>query len=223
MQGFRPNLSKHNAIPLLLSLAFVMLTACKQTATKPSEFISIFDGKTFTGWEGAKEFFRIEDASIVAGSLEKEIPKNQFLCTEESWEDFELHIKTKFTSKDNNAGIQIRSERIPNHHEVIGYQCDVGFLPDRPLWASIYDESRRNRFLIEPPASTIESLLKLNDFNEFNIRCEGPRIQIWFNGEAVVDYTETEEGIARSGIICVQIHSGTPAEAWYKDISIKAL
>ena len=38
-----------------------------------------------------------------------------------------------------------------------------------------------------------------------------------------IDYTETEEGIDRTGIIAVQIHGGPPSDAWYKDIVIEEL
>ena len=184
---------------------------------------SLFDGTSFTGWEGDPEFFRIEDQAIVAGSMEKEIPTNKFLCTEAHYENFELRMKVKFPTQNNNGGIQIRSKRIPNHHEVIGYQVDVGYAGEDPVWASIYDESRRNTFIAKAPAERIAELLRKEAYNDYRIRCEGPRIQVWFNGEEVVDYTEKDPEIDRSGIICVQIHSGPPSEAWYKDIHLRAL
>jgi hypothetical protein len=63
----------------------------------------------------------------------------------------------------------------------------------------------------------------VDGWNKFVIRCQGPRIQIWINGLATVDYTEKEEGIAGSGIIGLQIHGGPPAEASYRKIRIKEL
>ena len=59
--------------------------------------------------------------------------------------------------------------------------------------------------------------------NDLVIRCEGPRIQIWVNGLQTVDYTETDDKIARQGIIGLQIHSGPPAEASYRNIRLKKL
>ena len=35
-----------------------------------AEPVSLFDGKTFAGWEGNNDVFRIEDGAIVGGSLE---------------------------------------------------------------------------------------------------------------------------------------------------------
>lgn len=184
---------------------------------------ALFDGQSFAGWEGEQSFFRIEEGAIVAGSMEQDIPTNKFLCTEQSYEDFELSLQVKFPTDNNNGGIQIRTQRIPDHHEVIGYQVDVGYAGGEPVWASIYDESRRNKFIAEAPADRIAELLRRDAYNDYRIRCEGPRIQVWFNGEEVIDYSEADEDIDRSGIICVQIHSGPPSEAWYKDIMIQEL
>jgi len=38
-----------------------------------------------------------------------------------------------------------------------------------------------------------------------------------------VDYTETDDSIASTGIIGLQVHGGPPSEAWYKDITIKEI
>jgi hypothetical protein len=35
-----------------------------------------------------------------------------------------------------------------------------------------------------------------------------------------VDYTEEDPTVDTSGVIAVQIHSGPPTEAWYKDITL---
>ena len=100
-------------------------------------FTPLFDGKTLAGWEGNKEVFRIEDGAIVAGNLKQPIPQNEFLCTEKSYGDFELRLKAKLVGEGNNAGVQFRSKRIPNHHEVIGYQCDMGEAFGRNVWGAL--------------------------------------------------------------------------------------
>ncbi len=213
------------SLSLLLSCSPAKKEASKESPSQVStnEAYALFDGKSLMGWEGPEEFFRIEEEAIIAGSLEKEIPSNLFMCTEKEFEDFDLSLKVKFQPYKNNGGIQIRSERIPNDHEVIGYQVDVGYAGETPVWASVYDESRRNKFIAEADADRISALLKKDDVNEYRIHCQGPSLKVWFNGEQVIDYMEEEEGIARSGKICVQIHGGSPAEATYKDIMIMEL
>ncbi len=175
------------------------------------------------GWEGNSEYFRMENDAIVAGNLNTAIPNNEFLCTEKSYKNFEIKLQAKLTGEGQNAGIQFRSKRIPDHFEVIGYQCDMGRAGDQSIWGALYDESRRREFLVLPPSDSIRKVLKENDWNQFIIRAEGPRIQIWLNGFQTVDYVEQVKDIDEEGIICLQIHSGPPAEAWYKDIEIKEL
>jgi len=184
---------------------------------------ALFDGKTFNGWEGDREFFRIEQGAIVAGSLNRPIPHNTFLATTKEYGDFELTLKAKLTGKGDNAGIQFRSRRIPGSHEMIGYQADMGRSAEKNIWTCLYDESRRRCFLAEPDQDELAKVFCADDWNEFTIQCVGRHVQIWLNGYHAIDYTEPNRDIEQRGMIGVQIHGGAPSEAWYKDITIKEL
>jgi hypothetical protein len=179
----------------------------------------IFDGKSLDGWEGNRDVFRIVDGAIVGGTLKEKIARNEFLSTTKEYGDFELRLKFKVLGEGVNAGVQFRTKRIPNHHEVIGYQADVG----QKYWGSLYDESRRKKILAQADLEAVMKVVKQNDWNEYVIRAEGARIQFWLNGLKTIDYTESDDSIARSGVIAVQIHGGPPSEAWYKDIEIQEL
>jgi len=183
--------------------------------------IRLFDGKTFNGWEGDLKSFRIEEGAIVGGTLQARVPRNEFLCTTKEYSDFVLRLKFKLLGDPQgaNAGIQLRTQRIPNHHEVIGYQADIG----QNYWGSLYDESRRKKILAGPPPEEVTKLFKPNDWNEYVIRAEGSRIELKLNGRQTVNYTEPDESIKQSGCICLQIHGGPPSEAWYKDITLETL
>lgn len=202
----------------LLALMFALGCVSLATAEEKEEgFTPIFDGKTLDGWEGNEKMFRVEDGAIVAGTLKEKIPNNEFLATKKEYDDFELRLKVKLVPAGGNAGVQFRTKRIPNHHEVSGYQADVG----QGWWGKLYDESRRNKILAGE--DKLGDKLKSEDWNDYVIRAEGNRIQLWVNGVQTVDYTEKEENIATKGIIAVQIHGGGPAEARYKDIRIQEL
>ena len=185
---------------------------------EPPAGVLLFDGKTFDGWEGNTDWFRIEDGAIVGGSLEKRIPRNEFLCTTTEYSDFELRLKVKLLGDpaQANGGIQIRSRRVPNHHEMIGYQADMG----QQYWGCLYDESRRNRILAQPDPELRRRIARHGQWNDYVVRCEGRRVRLWLNGVQTVDYTEPDESLEQTGVIGLQIHSGVPAEAWYKDIRI---
>jgi hypothetical protein len=198
--------------------------SCEQK-TKNEDARLLFDGKSFAGWEGDMDWFRIEDGSIVAGSLEKEIPHNQFLCTTEQYGDFELKIEAKIIGEGANSGIQFRSRRIPGDTEVIGYQADIGGpIGDWDIvWGSLYDESRRKRMLVTANSEEILKVIRPNGWNEMIIKCQDNHIQVWLNGYQSVDYIEEDESIKKKGVIGLQIHSGAAAEAWFRNIRLTEL
>ena len=205
----------HHVARLLIACLCVSTVVAAQS--KP---VSLFDGKTFDGWEGNLTIFRIEDGAIVGGSLKQKIARNEFLCTTRTFGDFELRLRFKLLGGDSaNAGVQFRTKRIPNDHEVIGYQADMG----SGWWGALYDESRRKKVLKGPDAAKMKAVVKAGDWNDYVIRAEGRRVQLWINGVQTVDYTEDDPSIESRGVICPQIHAGPPSEAWYKDITIREL
>lgn len=108
-------------LPLIQSLTLIptpqpatsqMLDILKEFKGK-----SIFDGKTFDGWEPnddeAMAHFRIEDGVIVGGSLDADLADNHFIRTVRDYQDFELRLKYKVTPTDDsyNGGIQLRDRK----------------------------------------------------------------------------------------------------------------
>ena len=208
---------KRLSVGLVSLLAVAFALTAEESSKKP---VSIFDGKTFEGWEGdTDKMFRIEDGAIVGGTLSEKIPHNAFLTSTKSYTDFVLRLKFKLLGEDPNAGVQIRSKRIPNHHEMIGYQADMG----QNYWGCLYDESRRRKVLAQADLDLLKRIVKKDDWNTYEIRCEGKRIILKLNGEVTVDYTEPDDSIEQEGLIGLQIHSGAPSEAWYKEITIEDL
>jgi hypothetical protein len=197
----------------LCTLAFVSAHAAP---------VPLFDGKSFEGWDGdTAKTWRIEDGALVGGSMAEKVPHNEFLATKKSYANFELRLQFKLTGSEGmiNGGVQFRSERIPDHFEMIGYQADMG----EGYYGCLYDESRRKKVLASPAPEVIAKALKLNEWNDYRIRCEGKHIQLWVNGVQTVDYTEPDDTIVQSGRIAVQIHGGGKAEARYKDLIIEEL
>jgi hypothetical protein len=209
-------------VDIIAGIWIVLLAAFSPVAVaQESEdaVVSLFDGKTFDGWEGNLEMFCIQEGAIVGGTLKQRVPRNEFLCTTREFEDFELRLQFKLLGQGANAGIQIRSKRIPDHHEMIGYQADMG----DGWWGCIYDESRRRKVLTGPPREQRAKIVRRDAWNEYVNRCEGKRIQLWINGTQTADYTEPDPAITQRGVIGLQIHGGAPSEAWYKDIRITEL
>lgn len=184
----------------------------------------LFDGKTLNGWEGDAKWWRVENGLITGGSATEKVPRNFFLATTRSYQNFDLRLQLKLTGVPNtgmiNSGVQIRSWRVPNNTEMSGYQVDAG----DGWWGKLYDESRRNKVIAEPAnAAAVDAAVKKGGWNEYRIRAEGPRIRSWINGVPALDFTEAEPNIAQDGRIAIQIHSGGMATVQVKDVRIEEL
>ena len=212
--------SKTIVSQMVFVMAAVHLVAVSGTA---ADAVSLFDGTTFTGWNGeTQNTWRIENGTIVAGSHEKPAARNEFLATDAEYENFILRLEYRVDcTKSCNAGIQFRSQRVPNHHEMIGYQADIA----PGITGALYDESRRNKLLVVPPKDTQQRALALakNGWNEYVIRCQGPRIRLAINGVEMTDYTEPDHTIPQRGKIGLQIHGGFIGQIRYRDIRIEPL
>ena len=220
-----------------IELVPTSLAATSQQTNILSQFkgVPLFDGKSFAGWEGndgesSMKHFRIEKRAIVGGCMTEDLNHNQFVRTVKQYKNFELRLKYKVKAMDEsyNGGIQFRS--IPStisgrSFEMVGYQADI------ISWkkGALYDEQRRWDFL-GMQLGSVENYTA-GDWNEYVLRCEGPRVRIWLNGVKTTDYMEPYvdspfEGIgtiAQEGYIALQIHEGKASEVWYKDIFIEEL
>lgn len=195
-----------------------------EDAPQDAAVTALFDGETLAGWDGNPDFFRVEGGAVVAGRLSEEIPRNEFLCTTQEFGDFELRLEALTSREDANGGIQFRSHREEEGSEVVGYQADVGVQDDgRNIWGALYDESRRRKFLAVADQEGLEGAFESQAWNAYAIRAEGAHIQTWINGHQTVDYTEPDPEIATAGLICLQIHSGPPAEIRYRGLEIQRL
>lgn len=209
-------MKKLNIIFLIISSTFV-LQSFKENETK------IFNGKNFSGWEGDTiKTWQIENNALWGGSLTENVPLNNFLCTKKPYKDFMLKLKFKLENKGGfcNAGVQFRSQRMTNPaHEMIGYQADLG----PGYWGALYDESRRNKVLMAPDTNLTKKILKLNDWNDYEVMAVKNRIQIKINGVKTVDYLELDSTIPQNGFIGLQVHGGGKTRAGYKDIYIREI
>lgn len=209
-----------------LALAFTVPTLFAAPPPAPSpdaKPMPLFDGKSLDGWEGAANLWRVADGVIVGGSTNRNIPQNEFLATNRRFTNFVLRLQFRLRGGAGfiNSGVQIRSERVPNSSEMAGYQCDIG---EPNWWGSLYDESRRNKVLAWSDIQSINPVLRRNDWNDYVILADGPRIVTWINGVQGVDYVEPDPAIARlGGRIGFQVHGGGAAEGSFRNITIEEL
>jgi hypothetical protein len=182
---------------------------------------SLFDGKTLDGWEGDTKVWRVVDGVIVGGSKDGN-PRNEFLASTKSYANFVLKLEYKLVGTEGfvNSGVQIRSRRIPKPpNEMKGYQADIG----AGYSGCLYDESRRNKFLVKADPELIKKIEKPGDWNSYEICCVGLRVRLTLNGVQTVDYTEEDLTLEQDGIIGLQIHGNCKAEVSFRNITIETL
>ncbi|MGY4385035.1 hypothetical protein ACVWYN_002071 [Pedobacter sp. UYP24] len=205
---------------IYICLAVLLAQGTFLKAQDVKKKIKLFDGKTFTGWEGdTLKSWRIENGALVGGGLAEMVPHNEFISTTAKYSNYKLKLKFKLLGTEGfvNGGVQFHSERISNpDFEMQGYQADIG----DGFWASLYDESRRDKLLVTADPILVKRLLKRGEWNDYEIRSSGRRIQIFLNGKQTVDYTEADQSIRQSGRIAFQLHGGGKTEVLYKNIML---
>jgi type 1 glutamine amidotransferase len=225
---------------------FLMATLLVQGASlfgqdDASSFRKIFDGKSFEGWKGDTNVWRVEDGTIVGESTEQNpVDENTFLLWDFEVDDFELKLKYRITGSDSaNSGIQIRSS-VGENGELIGYQADI----DRAMKYTgiVYDELTGRKVLCPrgnsvtiakdgsraateiTSAETFNSSIKRDDWNEYHIRCYGNQITLKINGITTADLTDQQvDAFDRTGKLALQVHSGPSMKVEFKDIELKRL
>lgn len=178
---------------------------------------TLFNGKDLTGWTvDTPGIWSVRDGMIVG--KHNGLKYNDFLRTVKHYRNFKLQLMFRLVNGEGNSGIQFRSRPVPNSHEVSGYQADIG----QKYWGCLYDESRRNRVLVQTPDEALQGLDKAG-WNQYVITARGNHITLDLNGVRTADYRETDPGIEDTGFIALQVHSGPPIEVQFKDFELTVL
>ena len=197
------------------ALRWVRILQGEPELVETAGFRSLFNGNDLTGWEGDTTLWSAHQGMLVGVS--EGLKHNDFLATNETYDDFVMKVSFKLGSGEGNSGIQFRSVRVPGH-EMSGYQADIG----QNFWGCLYDESRRNKVLEPAQPGALKNLHK-EDWNQYVIDAKGDDIRLSLNGVPSVRYQETDSTIAREGKFGVQMHAGGPMVVKFKDIHIQPI
>jgi hypothetical protein len=207
-------------------------------------FVTIFNGKDLTYWDGLEAFWTVKDG-VISGHETKEASKQTFLVfTGANVSDFDLRIKYKFATPDGNSGIQFRSKVLdPKSFRVGGYQADCDGKGGYD--GSIYDEAgvaggrntmsnrgektfwdaenkRHNEKLPEDNAA-LKKLLNIGDWNDVVLVAQGNHVTYTINGHLMTDLTDDSPKAVKEGVLALQCHAGFTMDIQFKDIKIKFL
>ena len=87
-------------------------------------------------------------------------------------------------------------------------------------WGGVYEEKGARGVMVNGWKGKAETVVRNGDWNAVEIRCEGPKIDIFING---LHTATLNDDVKLSGIIAFQLHQGPPMEARFRNIRIKTL
>lgn len=238
-----------------ITLAQIGCQSCCPTTSagasaKPAVFVSLFDGKTLTGWSGLSDHWKMQDGAIT-GYTEKGNPlkQNTFLVwTNGTVDNFELHFRYKIIPLSDagfgNSGVQYRSKLIdPATFVVGGYQADFevgtsysGILYEERMRGILAERGQRTRVTEEngatkvvkvgdlAPSSELQANIRQGEWNDYVVIADGNHLMHFINGRMTIDVIDDQPAkAAKSGILALQLHAGPPMQVQFQDIKLKKL
>ena len=193
--------------------AAALLLFLSAAAFAEEGFRPLFNGRNLDGWDGDPRLWSVRGGIIVGSTDGASITHNSFLISKQSFGNFILRAECKL--RNHNSGIQFRSEALPDW-VVRGYQADMA---GDNYWGNIYEEKGTRGTMVDgwPKAQTV---VRLKDWNEYEISCNGDHILLKLNGLQTADLHDSAK---LSGIFALQLHAGPPMEVEFRNIRIKEL
>ena len=199
-------------------------------------FVSQFDGKTLTGWDGDPKYWRVEDGAIVGEVTPETLLKNNTFLIWRGGQpkDFELKLDYRITA-GGNSGINYRSSLLPDRpYALRGYQCDID---GKQAYTGQNYEERGRLFLalrgqttrvlghrkpqiLATHADPKEHLTP--GWNSVHIIARGNTLIHMINGQLMSMVIDDDPvGRATQGLIGVQVHVGPPMKVEYRNLRLK--
>ena len=212
----------------LFKLSVIALTSLVASSLLAQDgWVDLFNGKNLDGWaeHSGKAKYTVADGVLTGESVPDS--GNSFLCTTQTFENFEFELEYQCDAL-LNSGVQIRSEFFSEARtlniggkeikvaadRVHGYQCEIDMDAARGrMWTGgIYDEARRGWLF---PADGEKgkqgmafseqgrAVTKNGEWNKLRIVANGASIKTWLNGEA---RAEINDRLTPRGLIALQVH-----------------
>jgi len=179
-------------------------------------FQPLFNGKNLDGWDGDPRLWKAQDGMIIGSTEGAPLEYNSFLMTKKSYANFILKAQAKL--RNHNSGIQFRSEEVPGlRWAVRGYQADMA---ENNYWGCIYEERGKRGVMVNGWKDKAEKVVKLKDWNDLELLCEGDHISLKVNGLETADLRDSAK---LDGIIALQLHKGPPMQVYFRNMEIKVL
>lgn len=193
-----------------LGLMLIFFSAMKPV--ERTEWISLFDGKTLSGWKASEHpsTFTVSDGAIVVYGDRAHL-FYEGSVNNHAFKNFELKLKV-MTFPGANSGIFIHTAYQEEGWPSKGYEVQVNNTQsDWRRTASIYAIQ-----------DVKEVFVKDNEWFDMHVKVLNKKITVRLNDKVVNEYTEGENGRLTGGTIALQGHD-PGSKVLYKDVMIKVL
>ena len=246
-----PKLCAVLALSLLSNTAFAEdKPKTEIPAAGPDGWISLFNGKDLTGWEGLEGYWAVVDGAIQCSETKENSKQTDLilLCSKdypEKFANFEIHYRFKWITPGGNSGLQIRGKiDKPEMLHVGGYQADIdagngytgiiydegGVAGGRGIMSkrgekTVWDaENKRTGTPLEKTDAEIKALIKpVGEWNDVVVIADGNHITYRINGQLTTELIDESPKACKDGVIGLQMHAGHTMTLQFKDIKIKML
>jgi hypothetical protein len=200
-------------------------------AAENEQWITLFDGKTLSGWKRLDGQARIEVRDrMIVGVVTPGVKQNSFLATEETFGDFIFEGEFK-AEPGLNSGVQFRSRPADDSvKRVYGYQYEIDPTP-RALTGGVQEEGRRT--WLAPTANhgaprdewvkAHGDPLKSDAWNFLRIECRGAHIRTWLNETLIADFDDNTDVRIPRGFIALQVHHSDDPKLAGKEVAFRHL
>ena len=199
---------------VLLAFGAVSVFAEDKVSTPLAQGLEAFEAPSENPW------WTVKDGELVGRSDEK--MKGSTLYTKETFGDFEAECSFNGKGfKDGPHGpalVNFDSGLFFRNRDKIQVQWGVSRSLKKDMTGSLYVAGGGYKYATQKPAGEFH---KPGEWNTMKLRVQGDAVQVWMNGEQVLD--AKIDGQKDPGPIGVQLHGGVDMEVQVKDLKIRPL
>jgi hypothetical protein len=221
-------------ITLLITISFSI-----SEARSPSEWRTLFDGRTTSHWRGAFQDkfpagWVVENGCLK--NLGKDSPQPGDLITREEFENFELELEWKIM-EGGNSGIKYLVVEHPERRKVTALEMQILDDDRHPDANRGKDGNRKTGSLYDLLPARNKVLKPVGQFNHARLVVRGDHVEHWLNGVKVLEFNRRSPefknlissskfknipdfGKTRKGHIILQDHRDV---VWFRNIRIREL
>jgi hypothetical protein len=180
------------------------------------DWVRLFNGTDLAGWVNiGQEKWEVENGTLHGLAVTKQYG---YLQTEKSYKDFELALRFKCEG-DGNSGVFFHVWFKPGTADVTkGPQFEIDCALGRHT-GGVYEQKRH---WIVWPSPENESVVRMEEWNDYLLKVVGNHYVSRLNGVVLVDYTDPSPE-SDDGPLALQLHSGGRGNMRFKDIILRDL